>query len=159
MQSKTTEVNKAKIAKFDADIAEQFKEERLARSGDKPDPAAWSDMIESDPDFAEEFAQTFGNPEVKEADETFDPRTHDNYVYMELLLDRPGTNPELAKVTKRLRDKVGKPIGTANKTNPILDTRLYEVEYNDGHKAAMSANTSRKFVFTSGLPWSLISFI
>ena len=33
-----------------------------------------------------------------------------------------------AKVTKRLRDANGLPIGTANE-NPILDSRVYEVEY------------------------------
>ena len=32
------------------------------------------------------------------------------------------------------------PIGTVNK-NPLLDTRLYEVEYADGHRASLVANT------------------
>jgi hypothetical protein len=66
---------------------------------------------------------------------------------MELLLDRPGADPELAHVTKRLKDKDGRPIGTSNK-NPILDTRLYyEVEYKDGYKAAMAANTIAENLF------------
>ena len=38
-----------------------------------------------------------------------------------------------------MEDEHGQPIGTAN-DNPILNTQLYEVEYLDGHKAAMSAN-------------------
>ena len=38
-----------------------------------------------------------------------------------------------------LKDANGIPIGTAS-DNPILDTRLYEVEYVDGHKASLSAN-------------------
>ena len=33
----------------------------------------------------------------------------------------------------------GFPIGTLQE-NPILDTRVYEVEYADGHKASMAAN-------------------
>lgn len=93
---KQTDANKARIIKFDHDIAHRFKEERLARTGDKPDPQAWSTIIESDPDFAEEFARTFDNPDVKEADDDFDPDSYDNYLNMELLLDRPGADPELA---------------------------------------------------------------
>ena len=58
---------------------------------------------------------------------------------MELSLDRQGEGPEFVRVTKRLRDKDGKPIGVAHE-NPILDTRMYEVECVDGHKAAMTAN-------------------
>jgi hypothetical protein len=137
---KSTEANKARIASFDSAIAEQFKEERLAKNGDKPDPAAWAGIIETDPAFAEEFANTFDNPDVPEADDEFDPDSFDTYLNMGLALDRrPGVEPEFARVTKRLRDKDGNPIGKAN-DNPILDTRLYEVEYLDGHKAALSAN-------------------
>ena len=57
---------------------------------------------------------------------------------MELALTRDGDKPESARVTKRLRDKDGIPIGTAD-DNPILDSRLYEVEYLDGHRAALAA--------------------
>jgi hypothetical protein len=67
---------------------------------------------------------------------------------MELLMDRPGADPELARVTKRMKDKDGKPIGRANAKNPILDTRLYEVEYQDGYKAAMAANTIAENMFS-----------
>ena len=48
-------------------------------------------------------------------------------------------NPQYAKVTKRLRDADGIQIGTANE-NPILDSRMYEVEYQDGTKASLAAN-------------------
>ena len=65
---------------------------------------------------------------------------------MELALPRDGEGPEFAKVTKRLRDKDGLPIGTAN-DNPILDSRLYEVEYLDGHKASLAANAIAENLF------------
>jgi hypothetical protein len=137
---KSTEANKARIISYDNVIAERFNEERLAKNGDKPDPTAWAGIIEMDPDFAEEFANTFDNPDVPEADDEFDPDSFDTYLNMGLSLDRrPGVEPESARVTKRLRDKDGNPVGTAN-DNPILDTRLYEVKYLDGHKAALSAN-------------------
>jgi hypothetical protein len=144
---KSTDVNKSRIIKYDAAIAERVKEEPLSKPGDTPDPADWSQLIESDPDCAEEFARTFDNPDVKEADDEFDPDSYDGYLNMELLLDRPGGQPELARVTKRLKDNSGNPIGRAHGNNPILDTRLYEVEYQDGYKTAMSANTVAENIF------------
>ena len=46
---------------------------------------------------------------------------------MELAFDCGDNSPSFAKVTKRLWDAQGLPIGTAN-DNPILYTRMYEVE-------------------------------
>jgi hypothetical protein len=47
---------------------------------------------------------------------------------MELALPRDGEGPELAsKVKRRKTDQDGKPIGRAHQ-NPILDTRVFEVE-------------------------------
>ena len=62
-------------------------------------------------------------------------------------MPRDGEGPSFAKVTKRLRDANGIPIGTAS-DNPILDTRLYEVEYVDGHKASLSANVIATNLFS-----------
>ena len=42
-------------------------------------------------------------------------------------------------MTKRARDNDGNPMGTAN-TNPILDTRQYVVEFEDGTEAELTAN-------------------
>ena len=81
------------------------------------------------------------NSEIKEADEEFTPDTYDDrYLNMELAVPRgDNPNPQYAKVTMRLRDADGIPIGTANE-NPILDSRMYEVEYQDGTKASLVAN-------------------
>ena len=65
---------------------------------------------------------------------------------MELDLDRQGEGLGFARVTKRLKDKDGRPIGTASK-NPILDSIMYEVKYEDGHKVAMAANTISSNLF------------
>ena len=43
------------------------------------------------------------------------------------------------RVKSRKRDTNDNPVGKAN-TNPILDTRLYNVEFPDGHIAAYAAN-------------------
>jgi hypothetical protein len=136
---KQTEANQQRIAAYDTAIAGRFKEGRLVTAGGKPDLAAWSKLLETDPNFAEEFAQTFDNPSVPEADDEFDPDSYDSYLNMELALERDDTTLEFAKVTKRMKDAAGNPIGVAH-DNPILDARLYEVEYLDGHKAAISAN-------------------
>ena len=83
------------------------------------------------------------NSKIKEADEEFTPDTYDDrYRYLNTELAIPSgdnPNPQYAKVTKRLRDTDGIPIGTANE-NPILDSRMYEVEYQDGTKASLAAN-------------------
>jgi hypothetical protein len=124
-------------------IADRYKEGWLYSRGDLEQ---WSEPLKTDPDFAEEFAQTFNNPDVPEADDSFDPDSYDSYLGMEIALDRDGQERQLACVSKRLKNNSGAPIGQAN-NNPILDTRLYEVEYHDGHRVAMSANTIAENVF------------
>ena len=128
-------------------IATKLKHEQ-GYLGDKPDPNDWSDLIEDDPDFKEEFYKVFNNNDIPQADDDTSPEIlDDTYVNMELALARGDDGPQFARVTKRLRDAHGRPIGTAN-DNPILDTRLFEVEYLDGHKASLSANTIAENLFS-----------
>ena len=44
-----------------------------------------------------------------------------------------------AKVKRRAVDRDGKPLGVAS-SNPITDTRLYEIEYADGSAEVVPAN-------------------
>jgi Reverse transcriptase (RNA-dependent DNA polymerase) len=44
-----------------------------------------------------------------------------------------------ATVRKRVQDVDGNPVGTAH-PNPLLDSRMYEIEYNDGHVEELTAN-------------------
>jgi hypothetical protein len=74
---------------------------------------------------------------MPEADD-FTPEAYDEYLTAELLLPNMGTVTE-AKVVGRKRDKDGNPIGKRN-TNPILDTREYEVEFQDGATDTFTAN-------------------
>ena len=48
--------------------------------------------------------------------------------------------PVLTEIRKRKRDSQGNPIGEAN-NNPILDTRIYELEFPDGRVEEYSVNT------------------
>ena len=71
------------------------------------------------------------NEDIPEAGDIFDPEDFDNCVNMELALDRHDDESELARVKNILKEKDGRPIGIAA-DNPILYTRMYEVEYYDG---------------------------
>ena len=102
--------------------------------------------MEADIDFREEFNTIYNSDQVTEADNYTPDILNDTYLGMELALPRDGEGPEFARVTKRLRDKDGLPIGTAD-DNPIIDTRLYEVEYLDGHKASLAANAIAENLF------------
>ena len=51
-----------------------------------------------------------------------------------------------ATVTRRKRDADGNPVGTAH-PNPIMDTRVYEVEFPDGHTEDFAANIIAQNVY------------
>ena len=65
---------------------------------------------------------------------------------MEIALSIDGEGPNFAKLTKLLRDANGIPIGRHHE-NPMLDTRVYEVEYLDGHIASLAAITIAANIF------------
>ena len=132
--------------KFDMAVTAKLKTPTRGFNGDKPNPEDWAELIESDADFREEFEAIYNSNKIKEADDYTPDVLHDTYLGMELALPRDGEGPEFARVTKRLRDKDGLPIGTAN-DNPIIDTRLYEVEYIDGYKASLAANAIAENLF------------
>ena len=66
--------------------------------------------------------------------------SYDPYLNMEVGMPR-GDDDNLvhATVKRRVTDEEGNPIGKANK-NPILDNRLYEVEFIDGTTEQITAN-------------------
>ena len=143
-----TDANKQRTKSFNDKIADRFKDTNLQFDGENPDIDDWGQLHEDDEDFVSEFYKVIHNDNVKEADDEFDPDSFDNYLHMELAIDRGNEHPEYARVTKRLKDHRGNPIGTAN-DNPILDTRMHEVEYHDGSKQALSANVIAENMFAS----------
>ena len=62
----------------------------------------------------------------------------DNYVNVEIILPR-GYEMAMGRVTKRARESNGNPLGTED-TNPIIDTRQYIVNFDDGYEAELAAN-------------------
>ncbi len=101
----------------------------------------------SDPELVDLDTPTFSNyaddddgemPQVPDADDEPDADTHDQYVGAEVTLPI-GDKMLSAKVRRRKRAIDGSLVGKAN-SNPILDTRTYEVEFADGQTAELSAN-------------------
>jgi hypothetical protein len=134
------------FAEFDTGINDRLKSEDRGYNGAKPNPEDWADMMESDPAFEEEFNKVYSNNEIPEADDFTPEVLEDTYLNMELVLPRDSEGPEFARVTKRLRDANGLPIGRQHE-NPLLDSRIYEVEYPDGYKASLSANMIAQNMF------------
>ena len=114
---------------------------------ERPNLDDWQDLLDNDPEFAEEFNRLFDTTDVPEADAVFDPDEYDHLVNAEFTIDT-GEGRKFAKVTKRMKDKNGIPIGTAN-DNPLLDTRMYEVKHIDGRKQALAANIIADNIFAT----------
>ena len=136
------ETNKRRVTTFDNAVKEYLCDyNHVLNDGGKSEPYDWSiHPFEDDPDFQEELYDAVNNPKAKEADELFTPDSYDQYLQMELALPQGDSlEARMAKDTKRLKDASGIPIGTADQ-NPLLDTRMYEVEVADGKKASLAAN-------------------
>ena len=63
----------------------------------------------------------------------------DQYINAHVVLPGRDGLEVLAKIAGRKRDHNGKAIGTAD-SNPILDTRVYHVEFPDGHTEEYATN-------------------
>jgi hypothetical protein len=88
-----------------------------------PDPTYYDDTDAMDPEY--------GDAEVT-------PEIGDNYLSAELMLPKGGVLVK-GHVTARKRDQDGNPVGHAN-DNPILDTRSYIVNFDDGDQTELTAN-------------------
>ena len=144
---KSTAATKDIFAQFDLAISNKLKLIDRGYSGDKPNPEDWTDLFDEDEDFREEFQNIYNNKDIPEADDFTPEVLEDTYLNMELVLPRDSEGPEFARVTKRLRDANGIPIGTAD-DNPILDSRVYDVEFADGYKASLTANAIAENLFS-----------
>ena len=130
----------------DKSIKDKLKEKDRDYPGSKPNPEDWTDLTEFDYDFNEEFNRIFNDPHIKEADDYTTEVLDDTYPTMELAMPRNSEGPEFTKVTKRIRDTVGISIGTTH-DNPILDPRVYEIEYPDRYRASLPANVIAPNIF------------
>lgn len=140
----TDEVKK-QINELDDGIQKRLADERhVIQPNAKEQPADWrGHNLELDEDYIEEFHRKVSNTGIPEADEQQQiEETHlgGDYIGMEVALPTGSeSEPQLARVTKRIRGDDGLPIGRAH-NNPLLDSRMFEVEYLDGQKRAITAN-------------------
>ena len=146
---KELQETKDRFKAYDEAVNTRLKHSNNIFDGDLPDKEHWKEF-QNDEVFTEEFQKYYGNDSIKEADDQ--PQegleaNYDTYLNMELVLPRNDNGIEFAKVTKRLKDANGIAIGRANEDFPALDSRVYEVEYPDGYKAAMSANEIAENLF------------
>ena len=87
------------------------------------------------------FAPSYAMPEADE----FDVETYDACLQAEVLLPQ-GDHLVAGTVVGRKRDHDGNPLGKRN-PNPILDTRIYEVQFPDGHVLDYAANVIAESIF------------
>ena len=121
-------------------------QEHIVRNN-KTNIELWEDLAGDNEIFHEGFARVTTNEDLQEAGDIFDSEEFDNYVNMELALDRHDDEPEFAIVNKRLKGKDGRMIVIAA-DNPILDIRMYGVEYADGYKTVMTGNAITSNLFS-----------
>ena len=102
------------------------------------------DFANEEEEFLTEFNRVVDDQELPHDDDKSNDMTEtDDYVGMIIGrrrdLEMP---PEQAHVKRRAVDHEGRPIGQTHPTNnPLLDSRVYEVEYDDGFtEEAVAAN-------------------
>ena len=126
---------------IDSKVHAEMRTKFMQEINDKLGPAA----IESDfPDeeITPEYQHWEDDPAFPKAppedEQEVTPEAGDNYVSANVLLPR-GDTLARGRVIGRKRDTDGNPIGRAH-SNPILDTREYMVEFEDGDVSELTAN-------------------
>ena len=97
---------KKRFSAYDKSIVKIFNEkyidaDYLQNNDDKPAVELWEEIAYDDGAFYEEFTLIITNADIPDADYTFYPESFDdNYLNMELALDRQGEGLKLARFTK-----------------------------------------------------------
>ncbi|KAI2502896.1 Reverse transcriptase (RNA-dependent DNA polymerase) [Fragilaria crotonensis] len=142
---KTTDEMKKRMIQYDERLQRIFETQSadLTRTLRDIHPSYVIDPEDEDAAFFDEFTRVIDDARLKHADEntTHDTEvTSDPYVGMEMALSRDADGALVhATVRRRVRDEDGKPVGIAH-TNPLLDSRKYEVHYLDGQIEELTAN-------------------
>jgi hypothetical protein len=127
---------KKKLSDYDKEIHEKL-------SGDNEiegiNPMEFLEDTDAAPEPFEEEAA------MPEADE-YTEESLDEYLTAQVILPQ-GDEMRKATVVSRKRDASGNPMGLAN-TNPILDTRVYTVEFPDGVAQEYSANVIAESIYS-----------
>jgi Reverse transcriptase (RNA-dependent DNA polymerase) len=108
--------------------------------------------IEPAPDWIFEDEAELDEPEqpetvFKEEEDLHTSEAYDQWLTAKILVERGGP-PERATVIGRKKDHNGNPIGRYH-TNALLDTREYEIQYEDGTVAAVSSNIIAEGIYSA----------
>jgi hypothetical protein len=117
---------------FDKEVHEQLGDVMTANDFFGDDGEAWPTFDL----YADNHGESHRNAEDADADAT--PEAGDEYVGARVSLPR-GSVLSQGRVVRRKRDRDGAILGTRN-DNPILDTRVYEVVFEDGEVTEYGAN-------------------
>ena len=146
----TTNEVKQRAKDFDDHVKDLFKGDFIAvPEDDERVLQDWNDYTETeDEEFTKEFNEVVSDDKIAEADDDYTPDTiEDKYLGAEVIVADGETNHDVGRVTKRLRDAEGRPIGLASE-NSLLDTREYTVEFKDGLAECLTANMIAKNMYS-----------
>jgi hypothetical protein len=104
-------------------------------------------IVVDDKDPGEEFdpeweQEAYITPEA----DSFTPESYDEYLLAQMSLP-VGGEFKRGEVVRRKRDHNGRPLGVRN-TNPMLDTREYEVQFPDGSSQSYTANIIAENIYS-----------
>ena len=128
---------------FDEGISSRIGDHML--DPDVPEAGLDAAISVSDVDEGAEYEPMDPEAVPMEADD-YDEETLDKLLSAEVLVPK-GDGFMMGTVVSRKRDADGNPIGKAN-SNPILDTRVYEVQFPDGHLEEYSANVIAESMYS-----------
>ena len=147
------EDTKRKISEFNEKIESRLDDANFMIEGDGNSTMMYLEDIDDDdnPGIASQQGLTpskseYDDMNIEERPEGDDEQAIDKYLNAELILD-VGTNGERrGRVVKRSRGLDGSPIGRAH-TNPLFDTREYDIEFTDGSIEKYTANVIAENMF------------
>ena len=90
--------------------------------------------------------EEYGDMLRGEQPEDDDEEAIDHYLNMELIMDVGTSGERRGRVIKRSRGLDGEPIGRAH-TNPLFDTREYDIEFTDGAIERYTVNVIAENMF------------
>lgn len=138
---KLTDEWKERTCQFDKQIKERLNAKDTDLSDLVKAKPYWNrlTMNEDDEEFIQEYRHPIKTEETKRDIEPT-PDSFDGYLNMEIGMPRGDDGMlEHAIVKRRALDNMGVPVGVAN-SNPLLDTREYDIEYHDGTIETVTAN-------------------
>ena len=144
----SSDVMKEEMSKFMTSIENVIGNHRQPIFDNTAPCNIYFDAFNEDHD-SDENVLPYGDELIDAKTETIDEayiESLDEYIGSQIVIPNKEAVPVLAIVKKRKRDALNQPIGTKNE-NPILDSRIYELEFPDGRIEEYSVNVLAENLF------------